>query len=844
MLIFLFEVTHLFISNQKHIVNSAINAIFTDKRRAAIINGVSGVGKSFVLQQIEELTKKNHDVVVFYITGDMYLSNRPYFPFNNFIKSIYISDNSALSKSIINSGVKTSLPNAAKSIPIAGELVSAVVDVALTKKQNLTATKQRILNETEIQLLMKLEYIAEGKESLFFLEDIQYWDTDSLELLSIIVNNNANQDILNNSYFIATLKLDSSEFANQNQALTNVVNQLKHSCFTILPVVNKEYADVLFGFGLKNDLTKDVIDAIYSITHGHLQMTKDIIQSANDYLDNPTAFLKIIEERDVQKIIEDRLVAFGANGSLIDEMLKYGALFGQSFSVYEIQNILSKNESEVRHLVNQANEMYFVNKTSHGAAFVHEVIRELFKKKADQEQYIYYKTFADALKFLRPSEFIERAENLLKAGAVKEAVVLYVIHYISMIRQEAQILSSDKNFELFIKNSEYYEFYRSMEKAYKAYYRSEYNKCIDELNAIDDIYESELIAEKNYLLSISYSKFFNNTERTKAVDVLLPYVEKSSVNNETDVWQRIMSALLIAHIHKNDIVSATKLEKLLMYDLSMQIKYDINSAAKLNIIRRKSSATHMPHVACKLIAKSISFFGPRKNDINETPYDVKEYYMALTNYAANSLCASNYEDGFNKASELLKLPMKYKNLTFERVFMPLNNYVILGFLSEKLSLSEAHNYMLKISMTKNMQDVDKSIINVNFAIFEALTGNLEGAFQMLVKQKKMVDSNDHSEYYYKNLIYTNYLAIAYLINKLDNIYEEAEKFHKEILMTENPYWIKRALLFKDLVASDYTSKSPLDWFSNAFQAVKSDLQTLHFYSRGFLFGEMEYWSES
>jgi hypothetical protein len=82
------------------------------------------------------------------------------------------------------------------------------------------------------------------------------------------------------------------------------------------------------------------------------------------------------------------------------------------------------------------------------------------------------------------------------------------------------------------------------------------------------------------------------------------------------------------------------------------------------------------------------------------------------------------------------------------------------------------------------------------------------------------------------------------VNKLDNIYDEAGKFHKELLITENPYWIKRALLFNDIVATGFTPKSSLDWFNNAFQSTDSTSQISHFYTRGFLFGEMEYWSES
>jgi len=75
----------LFISNQKHVVDSALDAIIAYKKRCFLIKGMSGVGKSFVLGKIETSASAIHGISVFYISGDKYFPNRSYFPFYNFI---------------------------------------------------------------------------------------------------------------------------------------------------------------------------------------------------------------------------------------------------------------------------------------------------------------------------------------------------------------------------------------------------------------------------------------------------------------------------------------------------------------------------------------------------------------------------------------------------------------------------------------------------------------------------------------------------------------------------------------------------------------------------------------
>lgn len=79
-----------------------------------------------------------------------------------------------------------------------------------------------------------------------------------------------------------------------------------------------------------------------------------------------------------------------------------------------------------------------------------------------------------------------------------------------------------------------------MEKAFEKYYTQKYFDVIKILEKIEPILPVELLAEKDLLLSLVLTKTLNQMDRIKALEILKPYRLISSVNNEFDLWLRIM----------------------------------------------------------------------------------------------------------------------------------------------------------------------------------------------------------------------------------------------------------------------------------------------------------------
>jgi hypothetical protein len=66
--------------------------------------------------------------------------------------------------------------------------------------------------------------------------------------------------------------------------------------------------------------------------------------------------------------------------------------------------------------------------------FSHEIIREFFEHRLGAKKTEHYKSYANCLKVLRPSEYFERAQLLLDSGQIKSSLTLFIIGYLKNIR--------------------------------------------------------------------------------------------------------------------------------------------------------------------------------------------------------------------------------------------------------------------------------------------------------------------------------------------------------------------------------------------------------------------------
>ena len=340
-------------------------------------------------------------------------------------------------------------------------------------------------------------------------------------------------------------------------------------------------------------------------------------------------------------------------------------------------------------------------------------------------------------------------------------------------------------------------------------------------------------------MSITLSKWLDTASREQAVKCLEPFLTLSSINNEIEVWERILSAYIIACVHNNDCEQARKYEKKLQESIGKRIDFDINASYKLNILRRKASSLYPPKQAFNSTRKSKVFFAPKEKD--GLPLDPIEYYMSLNNFIATALMAGEFQSVLDEAAEIISLPQKLKYLKFPRFEMPLNNAVLIFFLNNKITVNEAIERLQQIIDTYTIQDSTGVIIKVNLAIFYGLSYNFSKSLDILEGLYDKMKVIENLEFYYKYLVEVNLEAIQYIIGNRNSLISLSD-LQKECASRREEYLEAHV---KCLMEAFTQVEEDSSWYNTVLENSQMNRSnSWKYYGRKYLFGELEFWSES
>ena len=827
-------IMYKYISNQDAILDYISKDILSNSK-LTIIRGTSGTGKSFLLSCIK--SKNENTSIVYKLEGDYYLHSRDFYPFLTFINSMYLSDKSSVPKKLVKDGIKNTSKELGSWSPIGNDFLSACITELSTVNKRKRELYNLIFDKEELDILFPLEYFC-GRDGnvIFLIDDLQYWDAKSLRFLYTLIQQQDNEfTFLKNSQFVGAINTDYLNYDEEVDGITRLANKQVYK----LELTNKNsYKTVLRQLGLNISLDDGLIEALYSITGGNLQLSTDIVLLLNDELEVESTIKKIISDKNLGHLLIERLSKISDKGAMINETLKYASLFGSSFYYHDLEQVLEKDESYIRNLIEVAQNFCLVNGAPNGASFIHELIREAYKNETKENKVKYYTGYAKCLKMLYPSNYKERAESLKDAGEYEKANITHILEFIKQLRMNN---SCCHDFCQQLGLPHYLtEFVLSMENSYNYFFSDEYDKCLFELKSIEDIVPETLLAEKYYLMSITLSKWLDTTSRERAVKCLEHYLTLSSIDNEIEVWERIVSTYIIACIHNNDCKKAREYEKKLQSSIGKRIGFDIDASYKINILRRKASSLYPPEQAYILTRKSKDFFAPKEKD--SLPLDPIEYYMSLNNFLATSLMAGEYHSILDETTEILSLPQKIKYLKFPRFEMPLNNAILILFLNNKITANEACERLQQIIDTYNIEDSTGVIIKVNLAIFYGILDDFSKSLDILTELYDEIKTIENLEFYYKYLVEVNLKVVQYLNGSMESL-NILLSLQNECACRSEKYLEAHVKCLIEIF--EQTTAIEPSWYNTSLVNSKMERSNCwKYYGRKYLFGELEFWSES
>lgn len=721
-----------------------------------LIEGKSGSGKSYTIKQLkEELTKEHYHVIIF--DGDYQYDDREYYPFK---KSLFSDKDS--SKDIIVGG----FAEASKGIPVAGNFVSYIIN---TWSERRKTAKNMILNSEEQNILAKLRHILKTPNIVLLFDNIHWWDRRSLQLLKILLTNRQilNLDKLNQ--FTIIFSITTNQPVIHEDLLNCIINEAKYKTYPFPSINLTEFKNTLFRYTLQN-FSPEQIKLLYNLVNGHLQVFFEIINEIKNHNFDFNATYENNKQY-LSSVLEKRLKDFGADSIQIFRTLEYASIMGISFSLYELQNITQSTENEIRNIINKTSNLTITEQTSNidYIKFAHDIIREIFKTKVEEQHAEYYQALAMCIKEIKPDQYLRRARCFIKCHSSEEAVLLYMLEIVKQIRLYGKVLSTIYGEIKSLLNTLQIEYIELMQVAYAFYGNKKYREAIAKLDLILDIYPIELLAERDILRIRCYSKTMASSEVEKYVSKYNNTRKESTYNNEKDIWERFSQVLMIAFAHLGDIESAKEIEREIFQSLSQRLNYDDTAMKRIHIVKRVANSIHNIEVSSVFVKDAFNYFGDSASGVR----DIRHYYISLVNYSTILINQGEFDTAYNLIIDGLNVEKDNRDVEFPRIELLRNNYIISGYLSGNLSEDEC--ILIYNEILSDIPIISERLFyKSNLSIFWALKNEPQKAYDILHEEAKLHYEEDEKEGLYQYRVITNTSIYQYLLGDHDNAISQLE----------------------------------------------------------------------
>lgn len=815
---------------QEQIKKFVLDNICNNKTRICIF-GTSGCGKTHLTEHIiRNIITTSDSWMVLNFAGDIHCLEKDYYPLISGLESYCRMYN-------VTKTIKQSVPRLLDDGSTRGNFFSYILGTILNRATENELYINELFSDAEIDILYKIKSCISGKKCLIYMDNFHWWDKKSIRFIYMLLKFSRRYlREIENAILICNVTTDQD---NPNKEIVDTLLSdfsFVKCAFNILSV--DEYKNCLIDMGL-NVVNDEIIKLLYKLTNQNLAITKKALLYPEPF--SGTLVGIPMNERDFLKmLIEKRLTELGATGDQITEVLKYASLLGFAFSLLELEYLVPYNDTKVRELVEKANELSLVEPEKRLYHFTHEVIRELFRKKMEENKYVYWERTLLCLKTLHPYDYKTRIKYLLKMGNISELEKIYGLDVYEQLEKTGYF---EINYELdILLSEEVKEYIENIKNAFNAYQNSQYTIAIQYAKCIENIYVIEFLAIRDSLISQCLTKELSGTYRKQAVDIIENYSEQYHSFTEKQLWTKTMMCLLTAYIHIGDVNNAQLILGKLYKFYNEHAKICDDYKKELNILRRKSTPFYELEVASIYLKKSVTFFEP---EIKETSFILypRQYFMALVNYSSNQICSGHFKEGFDTAQMAIDLYNKMPGMRFPRVEIAINNYLLSGFLSRQMGTEETI-LSFRTLLEKLVKIADKAIIETNLASLYLMNFQKDEAADLLNILNEDIQRSQCDEYSYIYHVKLNLLIIAIL----DYNWELA-KIHLEELenivpnLYQNYFFVKKHNLLSELVLQFKEIKYNKDFWRLLLNEAPSNNLAWKFYGILPAFNTLEYWSE-
>lgn len=641
---------------REKVLASIKNSLESEEKSLVIIDGVSGIGKSILINTAIDELNDNSRVYVFKKfeqQKDMQTFNAVSAILSELIKKILLREPEE-----INTFTKRILNELEENIQLMVEFIP-VLKILIDKEYKL-ATLQA--NESQNRFngaLLKFVQIVTSyfDQTVWIVDDMQWSDSATIAMMRLILND---RNILNVK-FIVMYRSDEVDKHHNLQLLLDSFPQLSNHLKVHLDVLNRE--DILEMltdmFFFKDKQLEELANILKSKTEGNPFFLSELL--LNLYEEN----LFFLDENDfgwsyeIEKIkevkISDNVVnlvnkKIDNDADKLKNILKFASLMGSVVNIGELSSILGVSRVKLEADLDQHNAIGFVFFHKENCfKFIHDKVQEAFSKyvntKEKEEFHLnagnYYLKSEEADIFV-VTDHLNKAKNIIPSKDQK----LELVHLNYRCAVRSLQLNSYANSIAYLKYA--------IALQEKNSWQTDYDMSL-KLNQLlaESYYLNLQFAEAHNVFEMTLSQTLSIKDRVKLIQIeIFSLIAQNRMNEALELGLDILSQYGIDMPEEDDLslyypklfelYDTSKIEKLAeLPALKDQEKLDV-----LDILNSIMSPAYLtaPHIYPKICFKAIEICIKEGNS------------AAATNvYAVHALLLSAFFNEFEQAQEFAYL---------------------------------------------------------------------------------------------------------------------------------------------------------------------------------------------
>lgn len=763
--------------------NELLAALHEPDSRLVRLTGPSGSGKSYVASAVADEWLADGGRVVFGV-GDEGHADRGLHPLLTALSAAPYRWSE-----LATQGSRAAI-QAADGVAHTSGAGTSTFDLLRAAFNQRSERALRPFSSIEREVISELRRMARRKPLLLIADNGHWWDGDSLWLLEQLLSDELRAEISGLDR-IVVLFVDTADeqIATAPLPFARVVSLAGQRTIRTARCSRAQLSDVLAHFGCDLPLDPATLDALFSLTGGHLKLIEQVAayivdDGARDLFENHPDHLRTL--------FTARLNSLGPDAASLTALLTKAAVIGLTFNERELRCLAGDDAERVPELMGRAREIRLISGVGERLSFAHDVVRTGVLALHDPSQLRPLRTkLADCLALLRPGDYATRAQVLFEAREHERARSMLALAAVQRLRHG---MSAPRALATVMRRApddiELHAYVRLMANGHESIAAGDFWSFLPNLRTPAPTESVLMAAERNYLAALCLMEH-QSVERASEADELLGQWERS-VREEPELAVRLLLLRQQAQIIAERYDAARATEGQIERRLHQRARFDHHAAIAFQIQNRRAGALSTAEVAEVRIDEAVRYF---RRGTGRPYLDHVEQYRSLNNLAAIQLRLGKDAEAFATARACDQLAATAPE-GLPRLDVLASNLVLAGIRAGAFTPAEAVERQ-RIVVSSEEGGRDKFLHRCNLAAFHLLANQDAAANEVLEDLATELRSESIDEgylVYYAGVVEVGAAVLRGDIRRARERHREIEQFVDALKWPGAPYVRRRMLL--------------------------------------------------